>query len=114
MLEEDTFVYGTSVVPGERRSFGKQTGERKTVSVEEPFDLCAALEDSVTLLSPLAEERGIRLGLDSSELRHNRVIGNPLHLKQILMNVIDNALKYNRSHGSVFVGQRRLLLGMES
>ena len=37
----------------------------------------------------------------SSDLR--RVIGNPLHFKQILMSVIDNALKYNRPHGSVFV-----------
>lgn len=83
----------------------------RPVSVEEPFDLCAALEDSVTLLSPLAEERGIRLGLDSSELRHNRVIGNPLHLKQILMNVIDNALKYNRSHGSVFVRAEETAFG---
>ena len=31
------------------------------------------------------------------------MIGNPLHLKQILMGVIDNALKYNRPHGSAFV-----------
>ena len=30
-------------------------------------------------------------------------LGNPLHLKQILMNVIDNSLKYNRPHGAVFV-----------
>lgn len=34
---------------------------------------------------------------------HRKLIGNPLYLKQILMNVIDNALKYNRPHGSVLV-----------
>ena len=72
-------------------------------SAEEPFDLCAALEDCITVLSPLAEERAVLLELDTSGLRHSRVIGNPLHLKQILMSVIDNALKYNRPHGSVFV-----------
>ena len=55
------------------------------------------------ILSPLAEERGIRLELEMSDLRHNRVVGNPLHLRQIMMNVIDNGLKYNRPHGSVFV-----------
>ena len=72
-------------------------------TVEEPFDLCAVLEECITVLSPLAEERSVLLKLETSGLRHRRVIGNPLHFKQILMSVIDNALKYNRPHGSVFV-----------
>ena len=75
----------------------------RPAAVEEPFDLHDTLEDCITILSPLAEERGIRLELDDSELRHSRVVGNPLHLKQILTNVIDNALRYNRPHGAVFV-----------
>lgn len=75
----------------------------RPAAVEEPFDLCAVLEDCITVLSPLAEERGIRLELKMSGLCHNRVIGNPLHMKQILTNVIDNGLKYNRENGSVFV-----------
>ena len=45
----------------------------------------------------------LRLVLEEVDLRHSRLIGNPLHLKQILMNVIDNAIKYNRPHGSAFV-----------
>ncbi len=69
----------------------------------EPFDLCAVLEECITILSPLAEKRAILLELETSALRHRRVIGNPLYIKQILMSVIDNALKYNRSDGSVFV-----------
>jgi len=72
-------------------------------AVEEPFDLHAALEDCITILSPQAEEAEIHLALEEVSLRHSRLIGNPLHLKQILMNVIDNALKYNRPHGSVSV-----------
>ena len=75
----------------------------RPAAVEEPFDLRGTLEDCITILSPQAEERGVRLELEQSGLKHNRVIGNPLHLKQILMNVIDNALKYNRPHGAVFV-----------
>ena len=75
----------------------------RPAAVEEPFDLRAVLEDCVTILSPLAEERAVRVELDTSGLGHGRVIGNPLHVKQILMSVIDNALKYNRPHGSVFV-----------
>ena len=73
------------------------------VEVEEPFDLHNALEDCITILSPQAEEQGLHLTLKQTGLQHQRVIGNPLHLRQILMNVIDNALKYNRPQGSVFV-----------
>ena len=75
----------------------------RPAEVEEPFDLREALADCITVLSYQAEEREIFLELEDSGLRHSRLIGNPLHLKQILMNVIDNALKYNRTHGSVFV-----------
>jgi len=83
----------------------------RPADVEEPYDLCALLEECIMILSPLAEERGIRLELEMSDLRHNRVVGNPLHLKQIMMNVIDNALKYNRSHGSVFVRAEETAFG---
>ena len=82
----------------------------RPAAVEEPFDLHRTLEDCITILSPLAEEREIRLELEDSGLRHGRVIGNPLHLKQILTNVIDNALRYNRPQGAVFVRAEELSL----
>ena len=75
----------------------------RPASVEEPYDLCAVLEDCITVLSPQAEDQSVLLELEMSGLRHRRVIGNPLYLRKILMSVIDNALKYNRPHGSVFV-----------
>ncbi len=77
-----------------------------TAAVEEPFDLHDILESCIAVMSAQAEEKGIRLALKETELHHSRLIGNPLDLKQILMNVIDNALKYNRPHGSVFVRVR--------
>ncbi len=70
--------------------------------VSEPFDLHDILDTCITILSVQAEEAGIRLSLEE-DLGHRKLIGNPLYLKQILMNVIDNALKYNRPHGSVLV-----------
>ncbi len=72
----------------------------------EPFDLHNTLDSCITLLSDQAEKSGIRLILEEIDLQHTRLIGNPLHLKQILMNIIDNALKYNQPHGSVFVQVR--------
>ena len=76
--------------------------------VEEPFDLHDILENCVTILSALAEETGIRLVLEEVDLEHSKLIGNPLHLEQILMNVIDNALRYNRPKGSVFVQAKEI------
>ncbi len=70
---------------------------------DEPFEIRDILENSITLLSERAEERGIRLILEEADLQHGRVIGNPLYLQQILMNIIDNGLKYNKPQGSVFV-----------
>ena len=75
----------------------------RPAAVEEPFDLQETLEDCITILSPRAEEGGIRLVLEKTSLQHNRLIGNPLHIRQVLMNVIDNALKYNHPEGSVVV-----------
>ncbi len=75
----------------------------RPAEVEEPFDLRDTLEDCITILSSQAEEKGIRLVLEEVCLRHGRLIGNALHLKKILMSVIDNGLKYNRPDGSVFV-----------
>ena len=82
--------------------FSKLDSGRPAV-VEEPFDLQDTLENCITIMSAKAEERRIRLELRENGLQHRRLIGDPLHLKQILMNIIDNALKYNRPHGSVFV-----------
>lgn len=75
----------------------------RPAAVEEPFDLHDTLEDCITILSSQAEEGEIRLSLEDSGLKHRKVVGNPLHVKKILMNVIDNAVKYNRPGGSVSV-----------
>ena len=75
----------------------------RPAAAEEPFDIHDILESCFAVMSAQAKEMGIRLILKETDLQHNRLIGNPLDLKQILMNVIDNALKYNRPDGSVFV-----------
>ncbi len=76
---------------------------KRPTTVVEPFDIHDTLDDCITITSVQAEEAGIRLILEEVDLQHGKVIGNPLHLKKILMNVLDNALKYNRPNGSVFV-----------
>ena len=76
-------------------------------AVEEGFDLEDTLQDCITIMSPHAEEAGIRLALEA-DIRHSRLIGNPLHVRQVLTNIIDNGIKYNRRGGSVSIQAREL------
>lgn len=66
------------------------------------------MENSIALLDERAKERGIRLTLEEIDIQHGRVIGNPLYLQQILMNIIDNAIKYNHPQGAVFVQAKEM------
>ncbi len=83
----------------------------RSAAVEEPFDLYDVLRNCVTILGPQAEKAGIRLVLEETGLRHSKLIGNPLNLKQIMINIIDNAIKYNRKDGSVFVRTEETAFG---
>lgn len=80
----------------------------RPAAAKEPFDLRDTLSDCVTILSALAEEKEVRLELEEPALPHSGVIGNPLHVKQILMNVIDNAIRYNRPNGSVTIAAEEI------
>ena len=51
---------------------------------------------------------GIRTALEETRITHRKLLGNPLQIKQILMNILDNAVKYNRPHGSVSVRAEEL------
>ncbi len=67
------------------------------------FDICDVLENCMTILRPQAEEQGIYMEENRKNLQHTRLIGSPLHLRQILINIIGNAIKYNRPNGQIFV-----------
>lgn len=81
----------------------------RPAETEESFEIRDVLENSITLLSERAEERSIRLTLEKVDIQHGRVIGNPLYLQQILMNIIDNAIKYNRQQGTVLVRAKEMV-----
>lgn len=70
---------------------------------EESFDICDMLDSCMSILRPQAEEKGIHLEERKENLQHVRLIGSPLHIRQILINIISNAIKYNRPNGKIFV-----------
>ncbi|MEY5008997.1 MAG: hypothetical protein RLZZ253_136 [Verrucomicrobiota bacterium] len=71
-----------------------------------PFDLSQTVRDVVGLFEASARTRGIDLQLDSAELP--RVLGDPSRLRQVLLNLVSNALKFTpRGHVRVSVSQIR-------
>ena len=41
-------------------------------------------------------------------IEHRNLIGSPVHLKRLLMNIMSNAVKYNRDHGHIYLYTREL------
>jgi len=70
-----------------------------------PFDLGVTLEEVTELLVPRAHDRGLELVLDVSPLMNSRVVGDPGRLRQVLINLIGNAIKFTPS-GHVIVEAR--------
>ncbi|WP_332311017.1 ATP-binding protein [Stenotrophomonas sp. SY1] len=59
-----------------------------------PFDLGRLLEDVVTLMAPMAERRGLLFERDIAFDTPIRVTGDAMRLRQILMNLLGNAIKF--------------------
>jgi PAS domain S-box-containing protein len=64
-----------------------------------PFDLRACVEQTVLLLGPQARSKGLSLDLDLAENLPDRVCGDDVRLRQILLNLIGNAVKFTRTGG---------------
>ncbi len=71
-----------------------------------PFDLTRIPEDIYFAVERQAAERGIEIIRQGWDLPHTRLIGSPKHYKRLLMNIVGNAVKYNREHGKIYVSCR--------
>ena len=78
-----------------------ESGEVVLESV--PFDLPELMHEITDVLEKQAAERGIVLHREYGKLPHPRLVGSPLHVKRLLMNVLSNAVKYNRDKGRVML-----------
>jgi signal transduction histidine kinase/CheY-like chemotaxis protein len=58
------------------------------------FDLHAALDNTALLLAPRAHQKGIELACDVAANVPTHVIGDPGRLRQILVNLVSNAIKF--------------------
>jgi signal transduction histidine kinase/AmiR/NasT family two-component response regulator/HPt (histidine-containing phosphotransfer) domain-containing protein len=69
---------------------------------EQPFDLRSCLEDSLDLLAPKAAEKRIDLGCHLDDDVPTTIVGDVTRLRQILVNLVGNAVKFT-AHGEVVV-----------
>ena len=70
-----------------------------------PFDVIKLLREANSLAQIQANRRHIGFAVNRSlvDVTHKHLLGSPKHLKQILMNLAQNAVLYNREGGSVTV-----------
>jgi PAS domain S-box-containing protein len=64
-----------------------------------PFDLGALVRDVVDMMRLRAEEKGLRLLLDQSSEFPRYIKGDEGRIRQILMNLVGNAVKFTREGG---------------
>ena len=75
--------------------------QKETLRVRTPYRLSVELGEVLTLARAQAEDAGIVLAEPEIDLEHDSFMGNPLYLRQILQNIIGNAIKYSLPGGEV-------------
>ncbi|MCU0773844.1 MAG: PAS domain-containing protein [Ideonella sp.] len=71
--------------------------------VRAPLSLPEALDEAVALLAEFARSQGVGLVIRQVE---GRVVADPVRLRQVLLNVLHNAIKFNRPGGTVWIDSR--------
>lgn len=68
------------------------------------FNLRELVQGCTDISFALGETAGIRVYCnDLSDLPYKWLVGSPLHLKQVMVNITSNAIKYNKPNGSVTI-----------
>ncbi|MCP4765915.1 MAG: EAL domain-containing protein [Gammaproteobacteria bacterium] len=69
----------------------------------EPVSVAGVLSDSVKWVAPLAQSRDIEIIFDVSQFTSLKVVADSIRLKQVFLNLLTNAVKYNREQGQIEV-----------
>lgn len=72
------------------------------------FNINKLSDETIVMLEELAKERNIQIVEEEKRITHPYLIGSPTHVKRVLMNVLSNAIKYNRDNGYIYVSYKEL------
>jgi signal transduction histidine kinase/CheY-like chemotaxis protein len=80
----------------------------------ETFDLKMLVDDCCTIIRENARMKKLSFDLDVSGIVHSCLSGSPLHVRQVIINILGNAIKYNREGGSISFAVRELSFANET
>lgn len=103
---EDVKMFGSRIYEEARRLLSlidtimhlSKIEEKATTITWKAVPMADLVNHAVDILQPLARRRDVTIQADLSPLY---VYGNASLLAELVMNIIDNAVKYNREHGSI-------------
>ena len=78
-----------------------ESGE--VVLAESPFNLSKIFEEVLVVIEQVVAEQNIRIVWEKKEIKHRDLIGSPRYVKRVMMNILSNAVKYNRENGQIYI-----------
>lgn len=73
----------------------------KTVIGKESVNLQTLVDACRSIILGQLESRDIRFEVSTEHLKHSHVLGDPLHLRQVFINILSNAVKFTPDGGEI-------------
>ena len=70
---------------------------------EVPFNLSKIFREVFVVIEQVAAEQNIRIVWEKKEITHRDLIGSAGYVKRVMMNILSNAVKYNRENGQIYI-----------
>ena len=70
---------------------------------EIPFNLSSISREVFVVIEQMAAEQNIRVVWEKKEITHRDFIGSSGYVKRVMMNILSNAVKYNKENGQIYI-----------